>query len=77
MDRRLFLKGLLGLGASVALPKPALAFIERSAEISDAAFQSAALADDAIINLLEARMRAATAAMIEAIESDIFNVPLA
>jgi hypothetical protein len=73
MNRRGFLQSLLGLGASAALPAPALEFLAKHEHVSDAKFLLAAHNSDALINLMEARMRDATLAMCKMIDAMIYN----
>lgn len=68
MNRRGFLRSLLGIAAGAALPAPALKFIADNAVLEDAAFR-----EKAIIDLINLRIAAMNKAMIEIIETDIFN----
>ena len=73
MNRRGFLRSVIGLAATAALPKPALAFLAKTKGLPDAEFRQAALHDEAIINLIEARMKAASLALMKVIEEDLYN----
>lgn len=77
MDRRGFLKGLLGVAAAAALPAKAVQFLAINAEITDAAFK--AKANIELIGLIESRIRHSDAMFIkmmdESIYSDACNAP--
>lgn len=68
MDRRGFLKSLLGVAAGAALPKVALEFVASNASLTDAAFR-----DRAIIDLIALRIQAANEAFGRIMAADIFN----
>jgi len=73
MDRRGFIGSLLGLAATAALPKPALAFLERTEAVTDAEFVVAAKTDSALIDLIEMRIREAYIALAVAIDKDLYE----
>ena len=68
MNRRGFLQSLLGVAAGAALPAKAVAFLAENASLADAAFR-----EKAIIDLLEARIAAATEMMCKQLEESLFS----
>lgn len=71
MDRRGFLKSLLGVVASAALPAQALTFLEENAALPDVEFVDKANAD--LIDLISMRFKDAQEAMVNMISADLFN----
>ena len=68
MNRRGFLRSILGIAAAAALPQAALNALSRTAAIPDSEFERAILCDEEIINLMEQRMRLASLTFIKIME---------
>lgn len=73
MDRRGFLRAFIGIAATAALPKIAEDVLAKASHLDDAKFIDYARNEEALINLIELRMRAASAAMIAAMEKDLYE----
>lgn len=76
MNRRGFLGSMIGLVATAALPKPALALLEKTADKTDAEFILAAATDADWQALIEAKIRKAMLALCRAIDEEGYKLAI-